>query len=342
MADLRFFERSLALSISEVVDITGAVLMRKQYSYPIIEDVAPLDSAGVGDVTFIENRKYINLFYNTQASACFLPKELANRAPNDSVLLITEHPRRCFAKIANAFYPKPIVQPLIDQNSTISSSAIIGRNCRIDSGAVIGHAAEIGEGCWIGNNAVIGNGVKIGPNTEIGANSSVSHAEIGGNCLIYPGARIGQPGFGFEMDSSGPIDMPQLGRVRIGNNVEIGANTTVDRGAGPDTVIGSGTRIDNLVQIGHNVQLGNNCIVVAHVGIAGSTKIGNNTIIGGQVGIVGHLTIGNNVQIAAKSGVTRNLSDGAIVGGAPAVPIKEFGRQVAAMKSFGRKTKEKS
>ena len=342
MADLRFFERSLPLSISELVNITGAILIGKQSSYPIIEDVAPLESASVGDVTFIENRKYINLFYNTQASACFLPKELANRAPNGLVLLITESPRRCFAKIANAFYPKPVAQPLIDQNATISSSAVIGHNCRIDAGAFIDHAAQIGEGCRIGNNVVIGNGVKIGPNTIIGANSSVSHTEMGADCSIYPGARIGQPGFGFEMDRSGPIDMPQLGKVRIGNNVEIGANTTVDRGAGPDTVIGNGTRIDNLVQIGHNVQLGDNCIVVAHVGIAGSTKVGNNTVIGGQVGIVGHLTIGNNVQIAAKSGVTRDLSDGAIVGGAPAVPIKEFGRQVAAMKSFGRRTKKKS
>jgi UDP-3-O-[3-hydroxymyristoyl] glucosamine N-acyltransferase len=341
MADPRFFSYSHSLSVSQIVDITGAVLAEDKGGLSVIKDVAALDLAAIGDVSFVENRKYINIFSTTKASACFVPEGLVSLAPKNLIVLITERPRRCFAKVASAFYPTSRNEGGVDQTTPIAASAQIGSNCRIDFGAVVGPQAKIGDGCWVGNNSVIGEGVEIGSGTRIGVSSSISHAEIGSNCWIYPGVRIGQPGFGFEIDVSGPIEMPQLGKVTIGDNVEIGANTTVDRGAGPDTVIGSGTRIDNLVQIGHNVQIGRNCVIVAHVGVSGSTRIGDYAIIGGQVGIAGHLNIGKNVQIAAQSGVTKGMPDGAIVGGAPAVPIKDFRRQVAVIKSLGRSNRKK-
>ncbi len=340
MADLRFFRRSAPLTVEAVVEITGAILMSEAKTYPPIKDVGPIETAGLGDLTFVENRKYVDLISKTKASACFISSDLVDRAPPNLILLLTDRPRRCFATIANIMYPRDKIVPIIHQTAIISETAVIADDCRIDIGAVIGPFAKIETGCWIGSNSIIGENVEIGRNTRIGSNVSISHTELGADCVIYPGVRIGQPGFGFEIDASGPIDMPQLGLVKIGNNVEIGANTTVDRGAGPDTIIGSGTRIDNLVQIGHNVQLGSNCVIVAQVGIAGSTTIGNNTVIAGQSGLAGHINIGNNVQIAAQSGVAKSLSDGAVVGGSPAVPIKQFRKQVAVIKSISRGIKK--
>jgi UDP-3-O-[3-hydroxymyristoyl] glucosamine N-acyltransferase len=156
---------------------------------------------------------------------------------------------------------------------------------------------------------------------------------------IYTGARIGQDGFGFASDRSGHTRVPQVGRVIIGDDVEVGANSTIDRGAGPDTVIGSGCMIDNLVQIGHNVQMGRGCVIVSQVGISGSTRLGDVVVIGGQTGVAGHLTIGSGVRIAAKSGVHQDIPAGSDVGGAPAVPIREWRRQIAATVRLGRRGK---
>tara|TARA_Y100000588_G_C14252486_1_gene924057 strand:- start:650 stop:1675 length:1026 start_codon:yes stop_codon:yes gene_type:complete len=340
MADPRFFKKGPPLTIREIVHITGATVRGNLDSSTLIKDVAPLEYAGPGDISFLENRRYANVISSSQATACFLTEDLVSRAPPGMGTLITQYPRRSYAKVSRTFYQNTKKSGNISQTAQISETAVLGPECRVDNGAVLGGFCQIGKNCWIGANTVIDDGCVIGEDTKIGSNVSISHSQIGSGCFIFPGVKIGQPGFGFEIDSSGPIEMPQLGRVIIGDNVEIGANSTVDRGAGPDTIIGPGTRIDNLVQIGHNVEIGKGCIIVAQVGISGSTKIGDHTVIGGQVGLAGHLNIGSNVKIAAQSGVTRNIEDGAIVGGAPAVPIKQFRRQVASIKSLGRRNTE--
>ena len=337
MADSRFFKKREPLSVKEIIRLTGATLKDSSMESTIISDVASISTAKEGEITFVENRRYASQVTSSKASACFLTEDLLSKVPQHMIPLLTNSPRRAFAKLSQSFYEKEGKTPKISSKSVVAKTCVLGAGCRIDPGVVLGEFCEIGEDCWIGSNSVIDDGVKIGDRTRIGANVSISYSEVGDGCFIYPGVRIGQPGFGFEVDAAGPIEMPQLGRVMIGNNVEIGANTTIDRGAGPDTEIGDFTRIDNLVQIGHNVKVGKSCIIVAQVGISGSTQIGDHSVIGGQTGLAGHLKIGRQVKIAAQSGVTRNLNDGSIVGGAPAVPIDDFRRQVANIKSLGRR-----
>jgi UDP-3-O-[3-hydroxymyristoyl] glucosamine N-acyltransferase len=251
-------------------------------------------------------------------------------------LLLSEVPYMAFARIARAFYPQPAVEPGIAPTAVIDPTAEIGGGTRIDAGAVIGRAARIGAGCHIGANVVVGDSVSLGDHCLVGAGASISHSIIGNRVNIYPGARIGQDGFGFASGPSGHLRIPQLGRVVIHDDVEVGANSTIDRGAGPDTVIGAGCMIDNLVQIGHNVQMGRGCVIVSQVGISGSTKLGDFVVIGGQAGLAGHLNIGAGARIAAKSGVHGHIAAGAEVGGMPAVPIRQWRRQSAMLARMGK------
>jgi UDP-3-O-[3-hydroxymyristoyl] glucosamine N-acyltransferase len=207
----------------------------------------------------------------------------------------------------------------------------------VDPGAVIGPRAEIGTGTTIGANAVIGPDVRIGRNCSIGPNASVLYALIGDRVILHAGVKIGQDGFGFAVGKDAHEKVPQIGRVIIQDNVEIGANTTIDRGALLDTVIGEGTKIDNLVQVGHNVTIGRHCMIVAQTGISGSTTLGDFVLLGGQVGIAGHLDIGSGAAIAAQSGVVRDVAQNSRMAGTPARPIRAYLRdKIAVARSHGK------
>ncbi|MBC7906505.1 MAG: UDP-3-O-(3-hydroxymyristoyl)glucosamine N-acyltransferase [Rhodospirillaceae bacterium] len=337
MADPRFFTVAGPFTLARLAEISGADLAPGADPASEYSDVASLDQAGPGQISFLDNRKYADSFLASKAGAAIVHPDMADKAPAGMALLLSKDPYRAYAKVAQAFYPVPAPQPWVAPSAFVDPTAKIGAGCRIEHGAVIGARAEIGQRCRIGANVVIGDGVVLGDDCIVGANSTVQFAMIGSRVNIYPGVRIGQDGFGFAMGPQGHLKVPQLGRVIIGDGVEVGANTTIDRGAGPDTIIGAGCMIDNLVQIGHNVQLGRGCVIVAQVGISGSTKLGDFAAAAGQAGIAGHLTIGPGARIAAQAGVAKNVGAGETVGGTPAVPQMEWLRQSALLSKMVRR-----
>lgn len=312
MADPRFFTNKGPFTLGQLAEITGSELQGGDAALAV-SDVASLDQAGEGQVSFLDNVKYRDQFTQTKAAGCFIHPKMVELAPAHCALLVSPQPYKAYALAAQAFYPETVPA----QN--------------IHAGAHIAESAKIGEGCWIEAGAVIGENVEIGDHCRIGANAVISHAIIGNHVRIYRGASIGQDGFGFAIDPAGHVKVPQLGRVIIEDGVQVGANTCIDRGAGPDTVIGAGTWLDNLIQIGHNVQMGRGCIIAAQVGISGSTTLGDFVAMGGQSGIAGHLTIGMAARIGAQAGVMRDVPAGEEHIGFPAMKSKQFMRQVVAL-----------
>ncbi len=337
MADPRFFAKAGPFTLRQLAEIAGAEMAAASDPDAVFVDVAALDQAGPDHVSFLDNRQYAEQFAASAAGACLVHPELAHRAPEGMALLLSTEPYRAYAKVAQAFYPTKAPEPWIAPIAHIDPAARLGEGCRVEPGAYVAAGAEIGARCRIGANAVIGEGVVLGDDCIIGATTTLSHSLVGNRVNIYPGCRIGQDGFGFAMGPQGHLKVPQLGRVVIEDDVEIGANSCIDRGAGPDTVIGRGTKIDNLVQIGHNVQLGRGCVIVSQVGISGSTRLDDLVAVGGQAGITGHLRIGMGARIAAQSGVMRDIQPGQTVGGSPAVPMSEWLRQSAILGQMARK-----
>lgn len=332
MADSAFFKKQNAMSVQQIAEIGQAELSHDVDPNIMIEDVAPLDVASANQLSFFDNVKYKEQFSNTKAGACFASSKAAHHASEETNILISDHPYKSYALVAQAFYPQDKADGLISDNAYIHKSAKVGAGTSVAPSVVIEENAVIGKNCVIEAGAVVCKSVSIGDNTRVGQNAVLSHAKIGSHVTIYRGACIGQDGFGFAIDPAGHVKVPQLGRVIIEDHVEIGANTTIDRGAGPDTVIGQGTWIDNLVQIGHNVKIGRGCVIVAQTGISGSTVVEDFVSFGGQSGITGHLRIGKGAQIGAQSGVMRDVPAGDVQLGSPAAPIRETMRQIAALK----------
>jgi UDP-3-O-[3-hydroxymyristoyl] glucosamine N-acyltransferase len=337
MADPRFFERTGPHSLIRLAALTATTLYDPRDGDRLLADVAPLETAGPADLTFLDNRKYLEAFAQSRAGAAVVEERHADRAPAGMALLIAGEPYKAFARAAQAFYPAKPVAPRRAVSAVVDPTATVPPDCDIGANVVIEAAVRLGARCRIGANTVVETGVELGPDCQVGANVTLSHCIIGARVVLHPGVRIGQPGFGFAPDPQGPVKVPQLGRVIIGDDVDIGANTTIDRGSGHDTVIGAGTMIDNLVQIGHNVVLGRGCILAGQVGISGSTKLGDFVMAGGQAGLAGHLTIGSGARIAAKAGLMRDVAPGETVCGSPAVPIAAFMKQVAILQRLARK-----
>jgi UDP-3-O-[3-hydroxymyristoyl] glucosamine N-acyltransferase len=276
-------------------------------------------------------------FAHSRASVIVTSNALEHHEHNGSWLLLVKDPRLAFAQIGHLFYPPDALHAQTHASAQIHPSAIIGPGSEICAGAVIGCDARIGQRCYIESNAVIGEGVVIGDDCAIGGNTAISHALIGARVRIDANVSIGGPGFGFVPGPAGLMRVTQLGRVIIEDDVQIGGNCAIDRGTMDDTVIGAGTVIDNLVQVGHNVRIGRNCVLAGQAGIAGSTTLGDNVMVGGQAAISDHLTIGSNARIAGKSGVMRDVAENEIVGGYPAMPVRQWHRQSVALARLSKR-----
>jgi UDP-3-O-[3-hydroxymyristoyl] glucosamine N-acyltransferase len=336
VGDPRFFLRAGPHTLAAVADAAGGTAPPRAM---MIDGIAPLQTAGPTQVSFLDNRRYAKLLATCRAGAVIVHPAMAAAVPEGTVAIVTEQPYLGWARVAALFHPFPPAVAGTHPTAAVSPEAEVDPSAEIGPLVSIAAGARIGPRCRIAPLASIGPGVVMGQDCRIGSNASISHALIGNRVYVYPGARIGQEGFGFAMTDRGFVTVPQLGRVIIGDDVEIGANTCVDRGSAHDTVIGAGSRLDNLVQIAHNVRLGRCCVIVGQAGISGSTELGDFVIVAAQAGLVGHLKVGTKARIGAQAGVMRNVPAGADVIGSPAESSHEAFRQVAILRKLSRRAR---
>jgi UDP-3-O-[3-hydroxymyristoyl] glucosamine N-acyltransferase len=337
MADARFFDRQGPFTLRDILTCAGIEGLLDADLDRQFDEVGSLDTAEPGSVGFFDNPKHLSALKDTRAGACFIDAAHVNDCPVDTIPIITTTPYLSFSKTAVLFYPAEARMDVEAGGSNVHPTATIGKRVTLGFGTTIGAYAEIGDGTIVAENVHIGRGVVIGKNCIVHHSATVTHALIEDHVDIGTGVRIGQRGFGFTPNLPGYLAVPQLGRVLIGNDVNIGANTAIDRGAGPDTRIGNYCQIDNLVHIAHNVVLGQGCVLAAQVGIAGSTRVGDYVVMAGQVGVAGHLNIADGVTLAGKTGVTHDLTKPGTYGGFPAVPVRDWRVKVATLNRLAKK-----
>jgi len=339
MANSLFHKQRDAISLARIAELLSIQLPEGVDKSRLFSNVSTLKDGDASSIALFHNAKYRSEASETNVGLCITTDTYSAHLSANTIPLIHVKPQRAYALIAQHLYPTTDAPPAIHPTAIIAATATLGDGCTIGAYAVIGDHVELGAGVIIENHTVINDNVKIGAFGRIASHVTISHSIIGERVTIKPGTHIGQQGFGFHMDESGHFDVPQLGIVIIGNDVQIGANACIDRGSLDNTIIGNGVRIDNLVQIAHNVYIGDQSVIVAQAGIAGSSHLGRFVIVAGQVGIAGHLNIGNGVRIAAQSGLMRDVTDGDTVAGSPAIPVRDWHKQTIALQRLIRQKK---
>jgi len=343
MTEPLFFKRPQGLTAGEIVALANAEPQAGAKLDRRVTGIAALDRAGPNDLAFIDQAKLSGMLALTRAGVCLAQPRFAGRIPSHVTVLVTPEPYRAFVMTARALFPDALRPSSFMQAGGVSEDASVDPTARlelgvaVEAGARIGPRAEIGAGTLVSANAVVGAEVRIGRNCAIGAGATLAHALIGDRVIIHPGVHIGQDGFGYLPGPAGHLKVPQVGRVIVQDDVEVGAGTTIDRGASRDTVIGEGTKIDNLVQIGHNVAIGRHCLIAGQAGISGSCTLGDYVMLGGKVGLADHIAVGEGAQLAGASGVMHDVPAGEQWMGMPAKPIRAFMREVATLSRLARK-----
>jgi UDP-3-O-[3-hydroxymyristoyl] glucosamine N-acyltransferase len=300
----------------------GDLFRNNVKSKDLITDIQPLVRAKKNDITFYDSLKYKDAAKLTKASYCITTSKLKDHLPLNCEKIIVPNVLYALADIAKKLYPfADIDYPDLACKKKILSKY---KGVKFGNNVLVGKNVKIGKNSYIGNNTIIESNVSLGNNCVIGSQVVIKNSLIGDNVVIQDGCKIGLKGFGFIPLNGKNIKFPHIGKVIIGNNIEIAASCTIDRGSIDDTEIGDNTYLDNQVHVAHNVKIGKNCMIAGQVGFAGSSTIGDNVSIGGQAGISGHLKIGNNVKIAGGSGVIKDIDDNTVVMGYPAIPLKDF------------------
>jgi UDP-3-O-[3-hydroxymyristoyl] glucosamine N-acyltransferase len=332
MPDTRFFEPLPSLTVAELADRIGGDVVRGGEG--VVSAVAPLASANGSAVAFMADRRFADALSTTKAGCVIVSAALVDLAPAGAAVIQTGEAQAAWARASALFHrPRPL-----DAVSSVAESCE-DDTVVLEPGVVLGAGVRIGRGSRIGANTVIGPGVQIGRDCAIGANASIAFALIGDRVKLYAGARIGEAGFGAAGASTGPVDVPQLGRVILQDGVTVGANSCIDRGAYDDTVVGENTKIDNLCMIGHNCVVGRNVLMAAHTGLSGSVTVGDNVMFGGKAGVGDHIHIGTGARVAAGAGVLADIPAGETWSGYPAKPLRQFLREtVWVSKQVSRKT----
>ena len=307
-----------------------------------VTGISSIQSASHGDLVFVEDEKNLRMALESPASAVIVGS-FATGKTNSKPLLVSTQPRLAFARAAQLLCPREEQQPGIHPSAVVYSAARLGKGVTVRERAVIGEGAEIGSKTRIGAGSVIGAGVSVGRDCDLYPNVTIyPGTRLGDRVIVHAGAVLGSDGFGYVRDAAtGRYEkFPQVGRLEIGDDVEIGANTTVDRGALEVTRIGRGTKIDNLVHMGHNVQIGEDVVIAAQTGLSGSAVVEKNVVIGGQVGIADHVRIGEGAIIGGQSGVpTKKIirGKGIVFWGTPARPIREYLKELAVLARLAKK-----